>query len=276
MSALRLALWGWLGLAVALPLGIVVALSVGTGAEGVPPVRWPWEEGASLDAWRLMAEDDVVLLALWRSLVVAGTTAGLCVALAFPMALGLLRAAPRWRPLLLALVLLPFLSGFLLRVAAWIGLLRDSGWINALLIAAGLIEEPLRLLGTDLALYLGMVHAYLPFALLPLLAWFAKRDTRLEEAAADLGAGPFTVFRTVTLPLAWPAAAGAFLLVFIPAAGEFVIPELLGPPDAMLAGRAIWSEFFGTRDWPFAGALATALLLVLLIPILAQQRSGLK
>jgi putrescine transport system permease protein len=273
---LRAALWAWLALAVALPLAIVAAIAFGTSAEGIPPVRFPWEAGASLEAWRTIAEDDLALMALWRSLVVAGTTAGLCVLLAFPMALGLLRAEPRWRPVLLALVLLPFLSGFLLRVAAWIGLLRDSGWVNSVLISLGVIEEPLRLLGTDLALYLGMVHAYLPFALLPLIAWLAKRDVRLEEAAADLGASPLTVFRTVTLPLAWPAAAGAFLLVFIPAAGEFVIPELLGPPDAMLAGRAIWSEFFGTRDWPVAGALATGLLLVLLLPILAQQRTGAK
>ncbi len=240
----------------------------------MPPILWPWEEH-SLAAWHTLSADGWAAMALLRSLLLAGVTATLCTALAFPMALGVLAAAPRWRaPLALAL-LLPFLAGFVLRMAAWVGLLRDSGWVNGVLLRLGVIEEPLRLLYTDFALMLGMVHAYLPFAALPLLAQLWRRDRAVEEAAADLGAPPFAVFRSVTLPMAAPALLAAFLLVFIPAAGEFVIPDLLGPPGAALAGRAIWAEFFTTRDWPAAAAMAVALLALLALPMaLAQGGRG--
>jgi putrescine transport system permease protein len=188
------------------------------------------------------------------------------------MALGIVRAAPRWRAPLLLAVLLPFWTGFLPRIGAWTGILRDEGWINGILRGLGWIDAPLPLLYSDLALFLGMVHAYLPFAVLPLYASLSRLDPALEEAAADLGAPPATVFRTVTLPLAAPGALAAFLLVFIPAAGEFVIPELLGPPDALLVGRALWQEFFQNRDWPTAAALAVVLLAVLVVPIRLFQR----
>jgi putrescine transport system permease protein len=267
--------WIWLGLVAGLPLLVLLAAAFGAPHDGVPPVLWPWEGAASLEAWRTLAADDSAAMALLRSLLLAGVTATLCAALAFPMALGVLAAAPRWRvPLALAL-LLPFLAGFVLRMAAWVGLLRDSGWMNAGLLRLGLIEEPLRLLHTDFALLLGMVHAYLPFAALPLLAHLWRRDLAVEEAAADLGASPFAVFRSVTLPMAAPALLAAFLLVFIPAAGEYVIPELLGPPGAPLAGRAIWAEFFTTRDWPTAAAMSVALLALLALPVaLAQKGRG--
>jgi putrescine transport system permease protein len=140
--------------------------------------------------------------------------------------------------------------------------LRGLGWIDA----------PLPLLYSDLALFLGMVHAYLPFAVLPLYASLARLDLTLEEAAADLGATPATVFRTITLPVVAPGALAAFLLVFIPAAGEYVIPELLGPPEALLVGRVLWQEFFQNRDWPVAAALAVALLAMLILPIRLFQR----
>ena len=153
-------------------------------------------------------------------------------------------------------------------------LLRDSGLLNQALLAMGVISAPVQLLYSTTGLLLGMVHSYLPFALLPLYAALAARDMRLEEAAADLGAGPFTVFRSITLPGSMAAAAAAFLLVFIPAAGEFVIPALLGAPDALLAGGAIWQEFFTARDWPLAGAASIALLAALLPPLLLWQRLG--
>jgi putrescine transport system permease protein len=271
----RAAAWGGLALLVGAPLLIVLGMGFGSVEPGVPPVRAPigakgWQ--GSLEAWSLLFADRFYLDAFLRSLRLAALTATLCLVLGFGIALGIASARPQRQFLLLALVLLPFWTGFVLRLSAWVGLLRDSGWINTTLQSLGLIEAPLTLLYTEGAMLAGMVHGYLPFAVLPLYATLAKRDLALEEAAADLGASPFQVFRTVTLPLAAPAAAAAFLLVFIPAAGEVVIPELLGAPDAILIGRAIWGEFFQTRDWPAAAALATALLAVLLVPLAFYQR----
>lgn len=263
----------WLLAFVALPLLVVLALSVSWPSEGIPPFRLPdSESGLNRESFALVLEDAFYRDSFLSALLVAGGTAGLCLLLAFPMALGVVRAAPRWRGLLLFLVLLPFWTGFLPRLGAWIGLLRDEGWINTLLQSWGLVSGPLPLLYSWPALFLGMTHAYLPFAVLPLYASLSRLDPVLEEAAADLGADAFTAFRTVTLPLAAPGAAAAFLLVFIPAAGEYVIPELLGPPSAQMVGRALWGEFFQNRDWPVAAALAVLLLLVLLLPILLFQR----
>jgi putrescine transport system permease protein len=266
----------WLAAFVAVPLLVVVALSVSQPGAGVPPFVLPysWAGGwqPNWEPFALLVADGYYLGAFGQSLWVAGVTAALCLLLGFPRALGIARAAPRWRGPLLLAVLLPFWTGFLPRIGAWTGLLRDEGWVNGVLRARGWIEAPLPLLYSDTALFLGMVHAYLPFAVLPLYASLARLDPALEQAAADLGARPATVFRTVTLPLAWPGALAAFLLVFIPAAGEYVIPELLGPPDALLVGRALWQEFFQNRDWPTAAALAVALLAVLILPIRWFQR----
>lgn len=270
---IRALAWLWLLALVALPLGVVVLMGFGEARPGIPPVRMPlgaegWQ--GSREAWSTLVGDRYFLDAALRSLRLAALTAGLCLVLGFAMALGIARAAPARQGWLVGLVLAPFLCGFVLRMAAWVGLLRDSGWINRVAAQFGL--GPWEMLYTDGALLLGMVHSYLAFAVLPLWAALARRDTALEEAAADLGAAPFTVFRTVTLPLAAPAALAAFLLVFIPAMGEVVIPELLGPPDAVLMGRAVWGEFFQTRDWPLAAALATALLALLVLPLWLQQR----
>lgn len=270
---IRALAWLWLLLLVGLPLGVVLLMGFGTADSGIPPVRPPVGAGGwqgSLESWGLLLGDVFYLDAALRSARLAGVTAGCCLLLGFVMALGIAQAPARRQAIWLALVLAPFLVGFVLRMAAWVGLLRDAGWINR--VAARLGLGPWQMLYTDGALLLGMVHAYLPFAVLPLWAALARRDRSLEEAAADLGASPATVFRTVTLPLAAPAALAAFLLVFIPAMGEVVIPELLGPPDATLLGRAIWGEFFQSRDWPLAAALATALLALLLLPLWAQQR----
>lgn len=269
----------WLLVFVAAPLGVLGAIALSGPATGIPPFAPPlaWVEGAprwqgTLASLALLAEDPLYRQAAWRSLLVAATTALLCLLLAYPLALGILRAPPARRPLLLLLVLLPFWTGFLLRMSAWIGLLRDEGWVNGVLQGLGITAAPLPLLFSDLALHLGMVHSYLPFALLPLYAALTRLDPALEEAAAALGARPAVAFWTVTLPLSLPGAAAGFLLVFIPAAGEFVIPELLGPPEAQLIGRVLWSEFFQNRDWPLAASLAVALLAVLILPILAFQR----
>lgn len=260
--------WAWMVVFVAAPAAILVAIALAEADSGLPPFRLAW----SLAGFAMLVEDSYYLDALLTALRVAAMTAGCCLLIAYPMAIGIARAAPGRRVLLLALLMLPFWTGFLLRVGAWIGLLRDEGWINGMLMAAGLIDAPLPLLYTEGAMLVGMVHAYLPFAVLPLFAALLRLDPTLGEAAADLGAGPATAFFTVTLPVTAPAAAAGFLLVFIPAAGEFVIPELMGPPEAQLVGRVLWQEFFQNRDWPVAAALAVALLALLLIPIRLFQR----
>jgi len=269
---IRAAATAWLALLVLAPLAAVGLIAFAVPADGLPPFILPWRTDAPNESWALLVADGFFAGALLRSLWLAWVTASFCVLLAYPMALGILRAAPRMRAWWLGLCVLPFAAGFVLRMAAWIGLLRDSGLINRLLLDLDLIAEPLILLHAWPALLLGMVHSYLPFALLPLYAALAARDRAPEEAAADLGAGPATVFRTVTLPASAATAGAAFLLVFIPAAGEFVVPELLGPADALLAGRAIWLEFFQSRDWPLAAAASVALLGVLLAPIILWQR----
>lgn len=260
--------WAWLLLFVAAPAGILVAIALAEADPGLPPFRLAW----SAAGFALLLEDSYYLDALLTALRVAGMTAALCLLLAYPMAMGIARAAPGRRVLLLAALMLPFWTGFLLRVGAWIGLLRDQGWVNGVLRGLGLTEAPLPLLYTEGAMLAGMVHAYLPFAVLPLYAALLRLDPALIEAAEDLGARPLTAFLTVTLPVTAPAAAAGFLLVFIPAAGEFVIPELLGPPEAQLVGRVLWQEFFQNRDWPVAAALAVGLLVLLLAPIRLFQR----
>ena len=270
--------WLWMVAFVALPLIVVLGIAVSGPAERVPPIEpfLRWEGGLVVapvwDNLSLVFGDPFYLDALVQSLLVAGACGLLCLMVGLPMALGLCALPARWQPAVLMLVLLPFWTGFLLRMGAWIGILRDSGWINSSLVSLGIIEAPLPLLYSWPALMIGMVHAYLPFAVLPLYAALSKRDLAVEEAAADLGATPARVFWSVTLPVAAPGAVAAFLLVFIPAVGEYVIPELLGPPEATLIGRVLFQEFFQNRDWPVASSLAVALLALLIGPILLFQR----
>lgn len=269
----------WMLLFFAAPFAIVLSIGFAEPAEGIPPYAPPlrWAEGAlpslqpNFANFALLVEDPFYIEALLRSLRVAATSASLCLLVGYPMALAIARAPARWRNTLLLLVILPFWISFLLRVTAWIGLLQDQGWINGALLALGLIAEPIALLYTDLAMYLGITYCYLPFMVLPLYASLSKLDPALLEAAADLGARPWRAFLAVTLPLSLPGILAGFLLVFIPAVGEFVIPELLGGPGAQLIGRVLWTEFFQNRDWPLASALAVALLVALVLPIAAFQ-----
>ena len=251
--------WVWLAVLLAAPLAIVLTISVAETADSVPPFAL----GFSLESFRAVLTDPYYRDALLLSLRVAFVSTLLCLLLGYPMALGIARAPERWQdPLMLALML-PFWTGFLMRLNAWIGLLADDGWI------AGFVSwfagEPIRLLYTDTALYLGMVYTYLPFMVLPLYASLSRLDPLLQEAAADLGAPPWVRFLRVTLPLSLPGVAAGSVLVFVPAVGEYVIPELLGGPGAQLAGRVLWGEFFSNRDWPMASALAVVLLVLLLV-----------
>jgi putrescine transport system permease protein len=197
----------------------------------------------------------------------------LCLLIGYPMAYAMARSNPSTRNILLLLAVLPFFTSFLLRVYAWIGLLKNNGLVNNALMALGVIDEPIRMLQTDFAVYVGMVYSYLPFMILPLYSNLEKMDLTLLEAAADLGCKPWQGFLKVTLPLSVPGIVAGCLLVFIPAVGEFVIPSLLGDPGMLMIGKVLWTEFFNNRDWPVASAVAIALLLFLVIPIMFFQRA---
>jgi putrescine transport system permease protein len=242
----------WLSLLLAAPLVIVLMISFARPADGVPP----YSLALSLENLWLVASDPLYRDALLRSLRIAGVSTLICLVLGFPMALAIARVAPRWRNPLLLAVMLPFWTGFLMRINAWIGLLADDGLIVR---ALGLP----RLLYTDTAVYIGIVYTYLPFMVLPLYARLSRLDPALMEAAADLGAPPWQVFLRVILPLSLPGVAAGAALVFLPAIGEYVIPALLGGPQAELIGKVLWEEFFSNRDWPTASAVAVWLLVVL-------------
>ena len=263
--------WAWLLLFLLLPALIVLKIALAEPADGVPPyaplLHWTGALlptlRATTDNFALILSDPLYRDALGLSLKVAGISTLACLLIGYPMALAIARAPEHWRNTLLLAVMLPFWTGFLMRINAWIGLLQDDGWINTALTALGF--APVRLLYTDTAMYLGIVYTYLPFMVLPLYARLARLDPTLLEAAGDLGAPPWRGFLTVTLPLSLPGVWAGMLLVFIPAVGEYVIPELLGGPQAQLIGRVLWGEFFANRDWPTASALACVLLVVLLL-----------
>ena len=186
----------------------------------------------------------------------------------YPIAYYIARSSESRRNMLLMLIILPFWTSFLLRVYAWIGFLKSNGVVNNFLLRTGLISEPLVMLQTDFAVYIGIVYNYLPFMILPLYANLVKLDSTLLEASSDLGARPIVTFFTVTLPLSFPGIIAGSMLVLIPTIGEFVIPSLLGGPDTLMIGRVLWDEFFSNRDWPVASAVAIAMLVVLVIPIM--------
>lgn len=249
----------WLGLFSIVPPIIILVIALAHPADTVPPFSYAIDPGNFV----LAATDPLYRTAFWLSLRTAAISTAICLLIGYPMALGIARSTERWRGRLLLALMLPFWTGFLMRINAWIGMLRDDGWINAVLTFLGF--APVRLLYTDAALWIGMVYTYVPFMVLPLYARLAKMDVTVLEAAADLGASPLRVFLRVTLPLSLPGIAAGMALVFIPAVGEYVIPELLGGPGAQLIGRVLWQEFFQNGDWPMAASLAWLLLLVLVV-----------
>jgi putrescine transport system permease protein len=228
---------------------------------------------ASWENYQFLTEDNLYWVSYFKSIKVAFISTIICLLIGYPMAYGIARATPTKRNILLMLVILPFWTSFLLRVYAWMGLLGKNGIINSALIHIGIVDSPLQLLYTDMAVYLGIVYTYIPFMILPLYANLEKIDTSLHDAAADLGARPWQVFINITLPLSIPGILAGSLLVFIPAIGEYVIPALLGGIDSLMIGRTLYDEFFVNRDWPLASAVATILLLILVIPIMLFQRS---
>ena len=265
--------YAWLVVFFLLPFALVLAIALGTNApDSAPPV----ELGLSLANFALLFTDTLYIGAWLASIRIAATATLVALLLGYPMAYAVARAEPRHRPLLLMLVILPFWTSFLIRVYAWMGLLAENGNLNQFLRWTGLVEDPGTILGTEWAILLGMVYAYLPFMVLPLYAALEKLDVGLLEAAADLGARPFAAFLTVTLPLSRPGIVAGCLLVFIPAVGEFVIPDLLGGTGALMIGKVLWDEFFTNSDWPLASAMAIWLLVLLVGPIALFQRQQAK
>jgi len=214
-----------------------------------------------------IAEDELYALTYLNSLKFAAITAALCLVIGYPFAYFMARAKPTVRPVLLMLVMMPFWTSFLLRIYAWKGILANHGILNSFLINIGAISEPLHLMNTQFSLIVGMVYAYLPFMILPLYANLVKMDVRFLEAAADLGATPLQAFWRITVPLSKSGIIAGTMLVFIPAVGEYVIPELLGGPETLMIGRQLWDEFFTNNDWPLASSVTVVVILLILVPM---------
>ncbi len=269
----------WLLLFFVIPFVIVLKISFAESRIAMPPYSpfWEWTSSTvvqiklTLANYAFLFQDALYGNAYLSSLRIAGISTILCLLMGYPMAYGMARSKPSTRNILLLLVVLPFWTSFLLRVYAWIGLLKNNGVINNVLMALGVIDEPIVMMQTDFAVYLGIVYSYLPFMILPLYSTLEKMDLTLLEAAADLGCRPMKAFLKITLPLSLPGIIAGCMLVFIPAVGEYVIPALLGGPDTLMIGRVLWDEFFANRDWPVASAVAIAMLLLLVVPIMIFQ-----
>jgi putrescine transport system permease protein len=267
----------WLAVFFLLPLGVVAAISLSQSADAIPPYTALLSHGpdgiqsnATLDNYRLIVEGD--LRAYANSLIYAALATALCLLAGYPIAFAIARAPRAWRGPLLFFVILPFWTSLLIRVYAWIAILQPTGLLNRALGALGLIDAPLLLIYNDFSVVLGLVYVYLPFMILPLYGSLSQLDENLVEAAADLGARPVRVFLAIVLPLSLPGVAAGALLVFIPAIGEFVIPDLLGGPGTLMVGKVLWQEFFDNVDWPAAAAVAMVLVALLTAPLLVAQR----
>lgn len=220
-----------------------------------------------------LAEDDLYWKAYLSSLKIAAISTLFALLIGFPIAYAMARAPDGWRPTLMMLIILPFWTSFLIRTYAWIGILSTEGFLNQFLIGIGLIDTPFAMLNTNIAVYIGIVYTYLPFMVLPVYAALEKQDDSLLEAANDLGCNQIQAFWLITIPLAKSGIIAGCFLVFIPALGEYVIPEILGGSNTLMIGKVLVEEFFTNRDWPVASAVAVILLLILIIPITLFQRN---
>lgn len=270
----------WLLIFFLAPFAIIFKISLADPIIAQPPFTPSFNDAGDFqgtaDNFAFLLTDKLYAITYLKSVFMATIATVLCLLLGFPMAYGIARASPATRSLLLLLVVLPFWISFLLRVYAWMGLLNNYGVINNALMWMGLIKQPLQLMYTDLAIYIGLVYSYLPFMILPLYATLERMDLDLLDAAQDLGASRTQAFWDITWPLARAGVIAGCLLVFIPAMGEYVIPYLLGGPESLLIGRVLFDEFFVNRDWPMASSVAIVLLLLLVVPIVFLQRSQAK
>ncbi len=275
----------WLLALFLVPFGIVLKISLSDLALARPPytptlnIGGGWNAvadflaGLDFENFVFLTSDDLYWRAYLSSLRIAATSTILTLLVGYPIAHAMSRTTAKWRPTLIMLVILPFWTSFLIRVYAWMGILNTEGALNQFLMFTGVISEPLTILNTTTAVYIGIVYTYLPFMILPIYASLERLDDSLLEAAEDLGCSRLSAFWLVTAPLSGAGVVAGCFLVFIPAIGEFVIPALLGGSDTLMIGKVLWDEFFRNRDWPVASAVAIVLLLILVIPIILFQRN---
>ncbi|MGB1270863.1 MAG: ABC transporter permease subunit [Endozoicomonas sp.] len=264
----------WLLLFFLVPFLIVVKISFSMADIAIPPYT-PIVEyfdevlsfNLNLGNYFFLFDDELYFQAYLSSIRLAMESTFFCLLAGYPMAYAMSRASGRRQSLLLMLVLLPSWISFLIRVYAWMGILKNNGLLNNLLMWSGIVDQPLHILNTDIAVYIGIVYAYLPFMVLPIYASLTQLDRSLLEASSDLGCRPWQTLVRVTLPLSKAGIIAGCMLVFIPAVGEYVIPELLGGAESLMIGKVLWQEFFNNRDWPLAGSLAMIMLLILCLPI---------
>ncbi|KFN44537.1 ABC transporter permease subunit [Arenimonas oryziterrae] len=269
----------WMLVFFAIPFFIVLKISFATQAIAIPPYTPILEFVDDAVTLKLNLSNYLELVsnaqyvqAYLSSVKIAAVSTFFCLLIGYPMAYTIARMSPSSRNIAMMLVVLPSWISFLIRIYAWMGILQSNGLLNRFLLGIGLIDEPLRIMNTPLAAYIGIVYAYLPFMILPLYANLVKLDMRLLEAAYDLGAKPWKAFLSITVPMSRGGIIAGCMLVMIPAVGEFVIPELLGGPDTLMIGRLLWSEFFSANNWPMASAVAIVMLILLLIPIIVFNR----
>lgn len=270
--------FAWMTLFLLIPFLLVLKISFADLEFGVPPYT-PLVEieeqtlslVLNLRGYALLFTDNLYISTYLNSVKMALLTTLCCILIGYPMAYYIARSRPSVRNILLLAVILPFWTSLLLRVYAWVGILRNDGLLNSFLLWLGAIDAPLEIYRTDLAVYIGLVYAYLPFFILPLYANLVKLDDRLLQAAYDLGARPWRAFLHVTLPLSMPGVIAGAMLVFIPAVGEYVIPEMLGGANTLMMGRVMWTEFFGNADWPMAAAVTCIMVLLLIVPLMVFQ-----
>jgi len=275
----------WLLALFLIPFVIVLKISLSDTALAIPPytpqldLTTGWEGIKSFfgaldfENFVWLTEDDLYWKAYVSSLQIAVFSTLFALLVGYPIAYGMAQAPEQWRATLMMLIILPFWTSFLIRVYAWMGILSQEGLLNQFLMWLGVINEPLIILNTNKAVYIGIVYTYLPFMILPIYSALEKLDGSLLEAAEDLGCSRFTAFWLVTIPLSKNGIIAGCFLVFIPAIGEFVIPSLLGGSSTLMIGKVLWEEFFANRDWPVAAAVAVVLLLILIIPIILFQRN---
>ncbi len=275
----------WLLALFLVPFAIVLKISLSDIELSIPPytpqldLSEGWEgikaffAALDFENFVFLTEDDLYWKAYLSSLQIAVISTVLTLLVGYPMAYAMARAPNHWRPTLLMLVILPFWTSFLIRVYSWMGILSTEGYLNQLLLSLGLISEPLLILNTNVAVYIGIIYTYLPFMILPIYSALERMDDSLLEAAEDLGCSRLTAFWLVTLPLSKNGIIAGCFLVFIPVMGEFVIPSLLGGSQTLMIGKVLFEEFFNNLDWPVASAVAVILLLILIIPIVLFQRN---
>ena len=273
----------WLFLFFMLPFFIVLKISFAEADVAIPPYTevWTWVDNQislvlNLGNYLLLTEDDLYVSAYLGSLKMAAISTLLCLLIGYPMAYAIARADKEMQTVFVLLIMMPTWTAILIRVYAWMGILSNNGLLNGFLMHLGLISEPLQILNTNVAVYIGIVYSYLPFMVLPLFANLVKHDLTLLEAAADLGCRNISAFWKITVPLSKNGIVAGSMLVFIPAVGEFVIPELLGGPETLMIGKVLWQEFFNNRDWPVASALAVIMLAILMVPIIWFNRNQAK